>query len=86
MSGHSFASGPIIFVMETTTLLPKAKILSARLKLFTLLVVFDKVTVQPFLPSARFKQNSGQYERKKEIYSKKLPADPIRRELASTKL
>lgn len=55
MSGHSFASEPIIFVMETTTLLPKAKILSARLKLFTLLVVFDKVTVQPFLPSARFK-------------------------------
>ena len=55
MSGHSFASKPIIFVMETTTLLPKAKILFARLKLFTLLVVCDKVTVQPFLPSARFK-------------------------------
>ena len=55
MSGHSFASEPIIFVMETTTLLPKAKILSARLKLFTLLVVCDKVTVQPFLPSVRFK-------------------------------
>lgn len=55
MSGHSFASEPIIFVMETITLLPKAKILSARLKLFTLLVVCDKVTVQLFLPSARFK-------------------------------
>lgn len=55
MSGHSFASEPIIFVMETTTLLPKAWILFARLKLFTLLVVCDKVTVQPFLPSARFK-------------------------------
>ena len=53
MSGHSFASEPIIFVMETTTLLPKAKILSVRE--FTLLVVCDKVTVQPFLTSARFK-------------------------------